>query len=162
MRILFMQPARCRAVGRGSISRIKSYIASAALVLTLGLPATYAVADVVAVVSSTSPITNLTTAQVADIFLGKVSRFPNGALATPIDQAQGSQIREEFYASYTGKSSAQIISYWAKIIFTGRGQPPKAAASTTEVRKLLAANPQAIGYIERREVDSAVRVLVAL
>jgi ABC-type phosphate transport system substrate-binding protein len=134
----------------------------AALGLTLSLLATSAVADVVAVVSSTSPITSLTTTQVADIFLGKVSRFPNGALAIPIDQARGSQIREEFYASYAGKSSAQILSYWAKIIFTGRGQPPKAAASTTEVRKLLAENPQAIGYIERSEVDGTVRVLVAL
>jgi ABC-type phosphate transport system substrate-binding protein len=144
------------------VSRIKSYTSFAALGLFLSLLTTSAVADVVAVVSSTSPITSLTTAQVADIFLGKVSRFPNGALAIPIDQAQGSHLREEFYASYAGKSSAQIISYWAKIIFTGRGQPPKAAASTTEVRKLLAANPQAIGYIERSEVDSTVRVLGAL
>jgi ABC-type phosphate transport system substrate-binding protein len=140
----------------------KSRLASAALVLTLSFPAKSAMADAVAVVSSTSPIITLSNAQVADIFLGKVSRFPNGALAIPIDRAQGSQVREEFYASYTGKSSAQIMSYWAKIIFTGRGQPPKAAASSIEVRKLLAANPQAISYIERSEVDSTVRVLVAL
>jgi ABC-type phosphate transport system substrate-binding protein len=140
----------------------KFRLASAALVLTLSFPAKSAMADAVAVVSSTSPIITLSNAQVADIFLGKISRFPNGAIAIPIDRAQGSQVREEFYASYAGKSSAQIMSYWAKIIFTGRGQPPKAAASSIEVRKLLAANPQAISYIERSEIDSTVRVLVAL
>jgi len=96
---------------------------------------------------------------VTDIFLGKINRFPNGALAVPIDQAEGSPAREEFYVLYAGKSSAQVMSYWAKIIFTGRGQPPKAVASSIEVRKLLAANPQAIGYIERSAVDSSVKIL---
>jgi ABC-type phosphate transport system substrate-binding protein len=145
-----------------TIMTFKTHIASAALAITLSLPVKSAIADVVAVVSSMSAITSLSNGQVTDIFLGKVSRFPNGALAIPIDQAQGSQVREEFYAAYAGKSSAQIMSYWAKIIFTGRGQPPKAAASSSEVRKLLAANPQAISYVERSEVDSTVRVLVAL
>jgi len=138
---------------------LRSRIESAALALALTLAVDTVMADVVAVVSSTSAITALSKAQVADIFLGKVNRFPNGALAVPIDQAEGSPAREEFYVLYAGKSSAQVMSYWAKIIFTGRGQPPKAAASSIEVRKLLAANPQAIGYIERSAVDGSVKIL---
>jgi ABC-type phosphate transport system substrate-binding protein len=135
-------------------------VKSLALTLALTFVVNTVTADVVAVVSSTNAITALSKAQVTDIFLGKVSRFPNGALAVPIDQAEGSQAREEFYGSYAGKSSAQIMSYWAKIIFTGRGQPPKAVANSIEVRKLLAANPQAVSYIERSAVDSTVRILV--
>ena len=138
---------------------LRSRIESAALALALTLAVDTVMADVVAVVSSTSAITALSKAQVADIFLGKVNRFPNGALAVPIDQAEGSPAREEFYVLYAGKSSAQVMSYWAKIIFTGRGQPPKAAASSIEVRKLLTANPQAIGYIERSAVDGSVKIL---
>ena len=134
--------------------------ASAALVLTLTLMVNTATADIVVVVSSASAITSLSNAQVTDIFLGKVGRFPNGALAVPIDQADGTKGREEFYISFAGKSSAQIRSYWAKMIFTGRGQPPRTAANSIEVRKLLAANPQAIGYIERSAIDSSVKVLV--
>jgi ABC-type phosphate transport system substrate-binding protein len=139
--------------------RFRSRIDSAALALALTLAVNTVMADVVAVVSSTSAITTLSKAQVTDIFLGKINRFPNGALAVPIDQAEGSPAREEFYVLYAGKSSAQVMSYWAKIIFTGRGQPPKAVASSIEVRKLLAANPQAIGYIERSAVDSSVKIL---
>jgi ABC-type phosphate transport system substrate-binding protein len=116
-------------------------------------------ADVVAVVSSTSTTTSLSNAQVTDIFLGKVSRFPNGTLAVPIDQAEGSPVRDEFYATFAGKSPAQVRSLWAKIIFTGRGQPPKTVSNSIEVRKLLAAYPQAIGYMERSSVDSSVKVL---
>lgn len=128
--------------------------------LALSLAVGPARADVVAVVSSTSAVTTLSKAQVTDIFLGKVSRFPNGTQAIPIDQADGSPARDEFYATYAGKSPAQVKSHWAKIIFTGRGQPPKAVSNSVEVRKLIAANPQAISYIERSEVDSSVKVLV--
>jgi ABC-type phosphate transport system substrate-binding protein len=117
-------------------------------------------ADVVAVVSAKNPLTTLSKGQVADIFLGKTIRFPDGAQALPIDQAEGSPERDEFYATFTGKSPAQIKSHWSKIIFTGRGQPPKAVASSSEVRKLIAANPLAISYIERSAVDSSVKILI--
>ena len=137
----------------------RSCINSTALALALALLVDTVTADVVAVVSSTSTITSLSNAQVTDIFFGKVSRFPNGTLAVPIDQVEGSPARDEFYATFASKSAAQVKSLWAKIIFTGRGQPPKAVSNSIEVRKLLAANPQAIGYIERSSVDSSVKVL---
>jgi ABC-type phosphate transport system substrate-binding protein len=117
-------------------------------------------ADMVAVVSSKNPLTSLTKSQVADIFLGKTARFPDGTLAVPIDQEEGSAARDEFYAAFAGKSPAQIKSHWTKIIFTGRGQPPMAASGSAEVRRLLAKNPQAISYIERSAVDSSVKVLI--
>jgi len=117
-------------------------------------------ADVVAVVSSKSPISTLSKNQVADIFLGKAARFPDGSQAVPIDQAEASVIREEFYTKFTGKSPTQMKAHWSKIIFTGRGKPPKAVSNSIEAKKLIAANPQAIGYIERNSVDGSVKVLV--
>jgi ABC-type phosphate transport system substrate-binding protein len=116
-------------------------------------------ADVVAVVSSKNPVRSMNKSQVADIFLGRILRFPDGALAVPIDQEEGSPARDEFYAAFAGKSPAQLKSHWTKIIFTGRGKPPMAASSSAEVRRLIAANPQAIGYIERSAVDSTIKVL---
>jgi ABC-type phosphate transport system substrate-binding protein len=116
-------------------------------------------ADVVAVVSSKSSLTSLSKNQVADIFLGKTARFPDGTLAMPIDQEEGSAARDEFYAAFTGKSAAQLKSHWTKIIFTGRGKPPMSVSSSAEVRRLIAANPQAISYIERGAVDSTIKIL---
>jgi ABC-type phosphate transport system substrate-binding protein len=115
-----------------------------AIGLTLSLSTGAVMADVVAVVSAKSPITTLSTSQVQDIFLGKTSRFPNGALALPIDQAEGSAVREEFYAKMAGRSAAQMKAYWSKIIFTGRGQPPQEAANSVEMKKRLIENPAAI------------------
>jgi ABC-type phosphate transport system substrate-binding protein len=120
-----------------------------------------ATADVVVVVSAKSAVTTLSKSQAVDIFLGRVSRFPNGVLAVPIDQTDGSSIRDEFYAKMAGKSPAQIKAYWSKIIFTGRGQPPKTVSNSIEMKKRLLENPTAIGYIEDSKVDDSVRVLLA-
>jgi ABC-type phosphate transport system substrate-binding protein len=117
-------------------------------------------ADVVVVVSAKCAVSTLSKDQVMDIFLGKTTRFPDGAPAVPIDQMEGSPARDEFYATFANKSPAQVKAHWAKIIFTGRGQPPKSVPDSVEVRKLIASNPRAISYIERSAVDSTVKVLV--
>ena len=116
-------------------------------------------ADVVAVVSTKSSVITLSKSQVADIFLGKIGRYPNGTQAVPIDQEEGSTARTEFYTRYTSKSPAQMKAHWSKIIFTGRGKPPPSVANSIEARKLIAADSRAISYIDRSAVDSSVRVL---
>ena len=115
--------------------------------------------DVVAVVSAKSPIVALNSEQVADIFLGKTTRFPDGSAAVPIDQNEDSPDRDRFYAQYTGKSPAQVKAHWSKLIFTGRGQPPKQVANGAEAKRAVAQDPHAIAYIDNRLVDSSVRVL---
>ena len=117
-------------------------------------------AEVVTVVSAKSPVTTLSKSQVVDIFLGKASRFPEGGAAVPIDQAEGALARDEFYLKLAGKSPAQLNAHWSKIIFTGRGQPPKEVANGDAVKRLLLANPAAIGCVDRSLVDGALRVVV--
>jgi ABC-type phosphate transport system substrate-binding protein len=134
----------------------------AACILTALASALYAgatAAEAVAVVSARSSVTSLTKNQVADIFLGKASRFPDGGPAVPIDQVEGSASREDFYLRIAGKSPAQLNAHWSKIIFTGRGQPPREAGSAAELKKLVAANPNAIGYIEENLVDATLRAV---
>jgi ABC-type phosphate transport system substrate-binding protein len=130
-----------------------------AIGLAVGLGIGVAQADSVAVVSARSTVTALSKDQVSDIFLGKLSRFPDGVLAVPIDQEEGSGSRDDFYRRLTDKSPAQLKAYWSKIIFTGRGQPPGTVANGAEVKRRLAANPAAIGYIDSKLVDESVRVL---
>ena len=133
----------------------------AIIALVMSLSAGTAAATVVAVVSANNPVTTLSKARVLDIFLGKVTHFPNGSQAVPIDQVDGSAVRDEFYLKFADKSPAQISAYWSKIIFTGRGQPPREVSNSAEVKKLIIANPNAIGYIEQSMVDASVKVLLA-
>src|ERR1700730_10274226 len=127
------------------------------LALILGVSA--AGGDVLTVVSAKSAITSLSKDQVAEIFLGRASRFPDGSQAGPIDQTEASSVREEFYNKVTGKSQAQLKAHWSKIIFTGRGQPPAIAPSSAELKKRLSENAFAIGYIDEKDLDARVRAL---
>lgn len=129
--------------------------------LILSLSVGMASAEVVAVVSARNPVTTLSKNQVVGIFLGKENRFPDGSQAVPIDQVEGSAARDEFYLKFAGKSPAQLKSHWSKIIFTGRGQPPKVVTNSIEMKKFLNENPNAIGYIEQNSVDGSVKVLLA-
>ena len=138
-------------------NRVKSRLVGLALSLCVNAAA----ADVVAVVSAKNPATTLSKNQVVDIFLGKASRFPDGSQAVPIDQVEGSAVRDEFYLTYAGKVPSQLKAYWSKVIFTGRGEPPKELANSVEVKKRLSENPNAIGYIERDVVDASVKVVLA-
>jgi len=128
--------------------------------LALGLAMSSVRADVVAVVSSKSSLITLSKSQLADIFLGKTQQFPDGSPAVPIDQEEGARVRDEFYVVFTGQSPAQVKAHWSKVIFTGRGKPPRTVSNSEEVRKMITVNPQAISYIERSAVDSTVKVLL--
>jgi ABC-type phosphate transport system substrate-binding protein len=130
--------------------------------LLLAMPAIpgSAHADVVVIVSAKSHVTSLSHEQVARIFLGKVSNFPDGGDVLPIDQPQGRAVRDEFYAKVVHKNSSQLAAYWAKVIFTGDGRPPVMLENNTAVRKAVANDPNAIGYIDKDAVTRSVKVIL--
>jgi ABC-type phosphate transport system substrate-binding protein len=130
------------------------------LLLAVAMFAASAYADVVVVVSSKSAIKSLTAEQTKKIFLSKVVTFPNGQNVLPIDQPEGSTVRDEFYAKVAHMNSSQLTAYWAKIIFTGDGRPPQLLADNLAVRKAIAGNPNAIGYIDKSAVNRSVRVVL--
>ncbi len=129
------------------------------LALALGAALSGAESGVVVIVSQKSAVTALSRAQVADLFLGKLSRLPGGTKAVPLDQPEGSKVRDSFYTEYAGKSAAQVKAHWSKIIFTGRGQPPAQVADSQAARQRVAENPGAIAYIERSLADETVRIV---
>ncbi|MGO4382262.1 phosphate ABC transporter substrate-binding protein [Pseudoduganella sp. RAF53_2] len=138
---------------------------TATLVLGLGLTMSAglaAAAELVVVVSARSPVTTMRADQVADIFLADSLRFPDGREASAIDLSVGSPLRDEFYAKVANRSPALMKAYWTKMIFTGRGQPPRELPNSAAVRKLVADNPAMIGYIERSALDNSVRVVLVV
>lgn len=128
--------------------------------LALSLAAGNAAADLVVVVSARSPVVSLRAAQVADIFLGQAGRFPDGSEAVPLDLALGSPLRTEFYVKVAARSPHLMKAHWSKMIFTGRGRPPKEVPNSAAVRKMVADNPALIGYIDKAALDSSVRAVL--
>jgi ABC-type phosphate transport system substrate-binding protein len=119
-------------------------------------------AQVAVIVNPKNATATMTADQVSLIFLGKQTTFPSGAKAQPVDLPQRSSAREEFYTKVTGKTAAQVKAAWSRMVFTGKGQPPKEMGSTADMKKFVAANPDAIGYIETAAVDGSVKVVLSV
>ncbi len=130
----------------------------AALALTA---AQAAFSQVAVVVSAKSPATAMTAEQAANLFLGKSDQIPGVGTALLLDQAEGSAIRELFYSKVAGKSGSQVKAAWSRLVFSGKATPPKEIATSAEVKKMVANNQNAIGYIEKSAVDSSVKVLLS-
>jgi ABC-type phosphate transport system substrate-binding protein len=139
--------------------RFASFIVSGTAVVMFFAAGERVAADEIAVVSAKSTVTTLSKSQLVAIFLGKATRFPDGSQAVPIDQSEGTAARDEFYATVAGRSGAQMKAYWSRIIFTGRGQPPRAVANGSEAKKVVVANPNTIAYVEPKLVDDTLRVV---
>lgn len=101
----------------------------------------------------------LSKAQVSKLYLGKTKKLPNGMKAQIIEQSQGSALRAEFHEAITGKTDAQLQSYWSRLVFTGKGKPPKTIASSDLIRSQVASHPTAIGYIDEADLTSSVKVV---
>jgi len=96
------------------------------------------------------------------IFLRKQSDFADGSPALAIDQNESSQVVSEFNKKVLGRSANQLKAYWAKLIFTGKGTPPTKVESDAEVLKIIASEPDKIGFVDSANVDGTVKVIMKL
>lgn len=97
--------------------------------------------------------------EIKQIFIGKAKSFSDGSKALPITQVDGSSVTDEFNEKVLNKSSSQLKAYWSKLVFTGKGTPPKEAADDAEVIKLVASNPNLIGFVSSGAADGSVKVV---
>lgn len=132
----------------------------ACLLLVMALDAS--AGELAVIVSARSPTPMLDRNQVAAMFLGQTPTFPDGTVVTAIDQPLGNAMRDEFYTRVAAKSPALLKAYWSKLLFTGRGQPPREVAGNAAIKKLVADTPGLIGYIDSSALDASVRAVLVV
>ena len=93
---------------------------------------------------------------VANIFLGKDKSLKG------VDQAAWNPTKEKFYAGVANKNESQLKSYWAGLVFTGKGQPLPTVADDAAVVAKVGAEADAIGYVDAAAVTDKVKVLFKL
>ena len=126
------------------------------LASVLSIAAPMCSAEIVVIVNPKNPASRMFTEQAAQFFIGKSSLF------TPVEHNDGAAIRNEFNTKVLGKDSAQVKAIWTKLVFTGKGTAPKEYASAAEVKKAVASDVSAIGYIEKSQVDDTVKVILTV
>jgi len=116
-------------------------------------------AELAVVVGQRNSVDSLTAGQVKAIFLKKHLRFPNGDIATPVNQNEDTRAYADFARKALGKDPGQLKSYWSTRVFSGKGTPPDTVGDDAAVKALVSHSPTVIGYIDSSQVDNSVKVV---
>jgi hypothetical protein len=118
-------------------------------------------ADYYVVVGERSPVAHLSQEEVLHLFMGRTRAFPDGSPAAPYDLA-GSAQREGFYRMLSGMTLAQVTSYWARLMFSGRNLPPGQLADESTMLEKLRKDSAAIGWLTTPPTAKGVRTVLVL
>jgi ABC-type phosphate transport system substrate-binding protein len=97
--------------------------------------------------------------EIAQIYLKKRRFWANGEGIVPVNRDSGSEARELFVRRIFGDQARQLGRYWNRQYFQGV-LPPATLASDKAVKRFVAGEPRAIGYIDGDLVDDSVRAVL--
>jgi len=97
---------------------------------------------------------------VTKIYQGESRTWANGGSITAYDLPEDNALRGAFDTEVVGKSQGSLKTLWTQNVFTGKALPPKSAASDDDVKKAVAANKNAIGYVKASSVDDTVKAAI--
>jgi ABC-type phosphate transport system substrate-binding protein len=136
-----------------------SLIISCAKLLTVSA----ALDEIHVVVNKSNTMGPLSREEVRRIFAGEKSWWPGGKRITVLMLARGQREREIILRELFKMNESDYTKYFLQAAFTGRVvAAPKDLSSAPEMKARLAANPNAIGYLKREDVDESVRVLLKI
>ena len=113
-----------------------------------------ALAEIAVVVNPSNA--GLSKDQVTNIYLGRSFEFK------PLDMPEGNATRDHFYKKLADRDPPQVKAIWARVVFTGKGQAPLMLPDADSVKKAVATDPKAVGYIDKSAVDSSVKVVMTI
>ena len=109
-----------------------------------------------------SGVDSMSRVEVSNVFMARNRKLPSGVVALPLDLAGNAPERQRFYSLLLGKSIAEVNSYWARLLFSGRATPPQQMSDASSVIDAVADNKGAIAYVDKSKVDGRVKVVLVL
>jgi ABC-type phosphate transport system substrate-binding protein len=134
-------------------------ITSCARLLTVGA----SLAEVDVVVNKSNNIGPLSRQEVRRIFVGEKSSWPGGKRITVLMLAQDQLERGVILREVLKMNESDYTKYFLQAAFTGHVEAaPKQLSSAAQMKAHLAANPNAIGYLKKEDVDDSIRVVLKI
>ncbi|MGE0455025.1 MAG: substrate-binding domain-containing protein [Vicinamibacteria bacterium] len=99
------------------------------------------------IVNPANPASGLSKAELARIFMKKVTSWPDGRSVAVVDQERNSPARQAFSNDVHQKDADGVAAHWQVVVFSGRDVPPKILRSDEDVIAFVRSNPGAIGYV---------------
>ncbi|MCK5819125.1 MAG: hypothetical protein KAH18_07695 [Psychromonas sp.] len=131
-------------------------------VILLMLSSTFANAkqDQIAIFTATKVFTSLSSGKAKMLFKGRIKRLNNKKIVL-LDWPNGSKMKKQFYHELLGQSEARINAYRAKLVFSGKGVPPKIVQQNNylAVEKYIKGRPNSIGYALKSMISKEFTIL---
>lgn len=99
------------------------------------------------VVNAANSVQELSSEEVARLFLKKVRTWPDGRMAAPVDQSTASQVRAQFGKEILRLSLGQQKEYWMTQTLSGRELPPRALDGDSAVLDFVGNQTGGIAYV---------------
>lgn len=124
----------------------------------LSLPALVCAEELAVVVGKNSPITQISDHEIEQIFSGQLRSIDGNSLQT-LDLPGDDATRITFYQKLMGRSPDQMRSHWARLIFTGKGRPPREVNNSRDMISMIKSSDNLIGYVPVSEAGDNVRII---
>ena len=140
-------------------NRTVCLIMTAALLLTIAVPAF--AADMVVIVNNDNT-SSLNKSTIERIYKGELTSWPAGGPVVAYDLPESSDARAEFTRALVGVSVSSLKATWTVKLFSGKATPPKVVSSDSEMKSAVSSNRNAIGYISASSLDSSVKSVLTV
>jgi len=90
------------------------------------------------------------------VFSGTKVTWSNGSKVQVADQAE-TEAGKKFYDKFIGKTATQVRTQWMKLVLSGQASAPVKCGDDAAVKKVVADNPNAVGYISTAALDGTVK-----
>jgi ABC-type phosphate transport system substrate-binding protein len=120
--------------------------------------------ELVVIVNKANTAGSISKVELSSIYLGKRKTWATGDIVKPCDLQEPGVDEEQtsmshFSAKYLNKDMPTLKSYWIKMIFSGKGEPPQVFKKAEDVIHVVSEDPASLGYVYSDQVTGSVRVL---
>ena len=140
---------------------MRTLVAALVCAVVLASELAWAESIVLAVIVNPSRPDRLDRADVARIYLRSQRFWDDGSPIVPLNLEAESGTRAAFTTRVFSLDPEHLAAHWNAQYFHGIF-PPTVLTSAASVKRYVAADPRAIGYVDVRDVDDTVRVVLKL
>lgn len=120
--------------------------------------------EFVVIVNKANTIGSISKAELSSIYLGKRKTWVTGEIVKPCDLQEAGVDEEQssmslFSSKYLNKDMATLKSYWIKMVFSAKGEPPRVFKKAEDVIRFVSEDPVSLGYVYSDQVTGSVRVV---
>ena len=143
---------------RQVFSLILALVAGIALMTPRKADTSEVASDVRIIANATVPVSQISKEDIKEIFLGRKVRWKDGQQIVVVTSKQH-EVHKQFVIQYTDMTPFQFMSWWRKLLFTGKGLLPLSFKTEKELTEYIANNSGAIGYLSVRPQSDRIKVI---